>query len=100
MDSNLYLAWFIVSCSDSIGCLVLSIFVLRRMRERYAYFLAVLLWGLSFESLIATASVLMLAPEMGHWQFAIARIIARSVKSLAVWIFSLYTLGVLNGNGD
>lgn len=98
--SNLFIVWFMVTCSDAISSLVAAILIRRRLRGSYARYLSWALFGIALEAVVAGTTLLVWWPTeaIDNPWFAVVRASGRSIKSAGIWMFALYLLGILNGN--
>jgi predicted cation transporter len=96
--STIFVIWFVATTTDAIGA-ILAAWTLYRMKSRFSYYMAFLLIGIAVEAVIAATSLALLWPNelQVNPQFALCRVVGRSVKAIGVWMWALYLLGFLNG---
>jgi len=94
---TLYVIWFAVSASDAIGALLASLYLLK-IKSRFGKFLGIVLIGITIEALIAATSLMLFwqVEVVVQPEFALMRVIGRSIKSVCVWALVLYLLNICN----
>lgn len=96
MDQDVLRMLYLLFLSDAVISLIGAIVVWRKGEGRTALFLSLLLLALFIDGL---ASVIVLGRQPGQFSTSLIgfRVISRAFKTIAVWLFILYMLGVLSG---
>jgi hypothetical protein len=95
----LYACWQMAVTADVLGSVLVAI-ALFRLRQRFGWYLAIMMGGVAIEAILARFTMQVWSPvcTVSPWLFAL-RMTGRLVKAGTLFVLLLYLYGYINGRG-
>ena len=95
MTDNVFIFWFFITASDSVGAALVAV-LLYRLGTRFGRRLGIFTAAIAVEAFVAAASLILFFPHeatVAPW-FAVTRIVGRGLKAAAVWMVAVWLLNL------
>lgn len=94
MRGFLFYAWNVATLGDSVAGFIAAVILYRRRRvSPFAFYFSLLLFSLAVEAFVGVLSNYFEPSDAFSEQYIIMRLMGRTVKAIAVWVFVFWLLG-------